>query len=71
MIQWIQFTPTVLSIQAGAVQKVQLEAGKEYYFLQDVHMGAWKARTGLSMHARKIGLYELTGAYYSNWKRNK
>ncbi len=51
--------------------KLQLEAGKEYYFLQDVYMGAWKSRTGLSMHARKIGLYELTGAYYSNWKRNK
>jgi hypothetical protein len=51
--------------------KVNLEAGKEYYFLQDVHMGAWKARTGLSMHTKKVVMYELSGSYYSNWERKK
>jgi hypothetical protein len=51
--------------------KVKLEPGKDYYFLQDVWFGAWKGRTGLSMHTKKVVMYQLSGAYYSDWKRTK
>jgi hypothetical protein len=46
-----------------------LEAGKEYYFLQDTFMGAWKSHTSLSRHTKELALYEVGGAYYSDWKR--
>ena len=49
--------------------KVKLETGKEYYFLQDVWMGAWKARTGISLHLKELVMYELAGAWHSDWKR--
>jgi len=49
--------------------RMTLEAGKDYYFLQDTFMGAWKARTKLSRHAKELVMYELNGAYFSDWKR--
>jgi hypothetical protein len=49
--------------------KINLEAGKDYYFLQNTFMGAWKAKTGLSRHAKELVMYEAEGAYYSDWKR--
>ena len=49
--------------------KLTLEAGKEYYFLQNTFMGAWKARTGLSLQSKEIVLHELSGAEYADWKR--
>lgn len=49
--------------------KINLEAGKDYYFLQDTFMGAWKARTTLSRHSKEVVMYELEGAYFSDWKR--
>jgi hypothetical protein len=48
---------------------IKLEAGKDYYFLQDTFMGAWKARTTLSRHTKELVMYELDGAYSSDWKR--
>ena len=48
--------------------RMKLEAGAEYYFLQDTFTGAWKNRTALSRHTRELVLYELSGAYYSNWR---
>jgi hypothetical protein len=49
--------------------RMKLEAGKDYYFLQDTFMGAWKARTTLSRHTKEVVMYELNGAYFSDWKR--
>lgn len=49
--------------------KIKLEAGKDYYFLQNTFMGNWKAKTGLSRHAKELVMYEIDGAYYSDWKR--
>jgi hypothetical protein len=49
--------------------RMKLEAGKDYYFLQDTFMGAWKARTTLSRHSKELVMYELSGTHYSDWKR--
>lgn len=49
--------------------KMNLEAGKDYYFLQDTFMGAWKARTALTRHSKELVMYELEGAYFSDWKQ--
>jgi hypothetical protein len=49
--------------------RMKLEAGKDYYFLQDTFMGAWKARTTLSRHTKELVMYELNGADFSDWKR--
>ena len=49
--------------------RMKLEAGKDYYFLQNVFMGAWKNRTTLSRHTKELVMYELQGAYFSDWKR--
>lgn len=49
--------------------KVNLESGKDYYFLQNTFMGAWKARTSLSQQSKEIVLHELSGAEYADWKR--
>ena len=49
--------------------RVKLEAGKDYYFLQDTFMGMWKARTALTRHTKELVMYELSGAHYSDWKR--
>jgi len=49
--------------------KMKLEAAKDYYFLQDTFMGFAKPRTTLSRHTRELVMYELNGAYYSDWKR--
>jgi hypothetical protein len=50
---------------------VTLEAGKAYYFLQNTFMGWWKGQTRLSQHSRELVMYELSGAYFSNWSRKK
>lgn len=49
--------------------EMQLEAGKEYYFLQNTFQGALKWDTGLSRNSPELVMYELDGAYYSDWKR--
>ena len=49
--------------------EMQLEAGKEYYFLQNTFQGALKWDTGLSRNSPELVMYELNGAYYSRWKR--
>jgi hypothetical protein len=48
---------------------MNLEAGKDYYFLQNTFMGAWKARTSLSQQSKEIVLHEMSGADYADWKR--
>lgn len=49
--------------------KLKLEAGKDYYFLQNTFMGTWKAKTGLSQHTKELVMYELNGAWHSDWKQ--
>ena len=48
--------------------ELELKAGEAYYFLQDVFMGTWKAKTGFSQHTKELVMYELSGAWYSDWK---
>lgn len=59
----------VSQIENASGFRIKLEAGKDYYFLQDTFMGMWKARTALSRHTKELVMYELNGAYYSEWKR--
>ena len=53
--------------------QITLEEGKEYYFLQN-DVGASKAslsgkdRTSLSRHSKDYVLFEVSGAYRSDWK---
>jgi hypothetical protein len=63
-----EYTLVSQSENASAL-KIKLEPGKDYYFMQNTFMGAWKARTGLSRHAKEVVMYEVDGAYYSDWKR--
>jgi hypothetical protein len=49
--------------------RVKLEPGKVYYFFQEV-IGAGD-RVGLSMHSKEMALFEITGAAYSDWRREK
>jgi hypothetical protein len=48
--------------------EMQLEKGKEYYFLQNTFQGALKWDTGLSRNSSELVMYEVNGAYYSDWK---
>lgn len=58
----------LLVSQAGNASgfRMKLEAGQDYYFLQDT-LG--DSRTSLSRHTRELVMYELGGAHYSDWKR--
>jgi hypothetical protein len=49
--------------------KLTVEAGKDYYFLQNTFMGVFKARTSLSQQSKEIVLHEMSGAGYADWKR--
>jgi hypothetical protein len=46
---------------------IKLEAGKDYYFLQDLDPTN-KGRTDLSRHSKELVMYELSGADYTDWK---
>ena len=61
----------VLAAQAENANgfKLTLEAGKDYYFLQNTFLGALKARTSLSQQSKEIVLHEMSGAGYADWKR--
>ena len=48
---------------------IELEPGKDYYFLQNTFQGAWKAQTALSHNTKELVMYELDGSYYADWKR--
>ena len=48
---------------------LKLEAGQEYYFLQNTLYGMFKQRTSLSRNSKELVMYELHGAYYADWKR--
>ena len=61
----------VLASQAGNATaiRITLEAGKDYYFLQDMFIGAVKASTTLSRHTKELVMYQLNGASHSDWTR--
>lgn len=48
--------------------RINLAAGKDYYFLQNSLMG-WTLKTKLSRHTKELVMYELNGSHYSDWKR--
>jgi hypothetical protein len=48
--------------------EMEVEAGKEYYLLQNVFQGAWKAQTRLTRNSKELVTYEMNGSYKSDWK---
>src|SRR5262249_38806212 len=57
--------------QAGNAVALQmtLEAGKDYYLLQEPFMGTVKSGTGLSQHSRELVMYLLDASNHAEWKR--
>jgi hypothetical protein len=48
--------------------EMELEAGHEYFFLQNIFQGVFKGETGLSRNSREVVMYLADGAYLSDWK---
>ena len=51
--------------------KIKVEAGKEYYLLQDTKVGFRSYTAELSVHPKAIVQYEREGTYYADWKKKK
>ena len=49
--------------------RMTLEAGQEYYFLQNTLFSGFKGATSLARHSKELVLFEASGAYYSDWTR--
>ena len=47
---------------------MELAAGHEYFFLQNVFQGALKSETVLSRNSSELGTYLMGGSYFSDWK---
>lgn len=45
---------------------MDLEAGRDYYFLQNTFISGWGPKTSLSRNSKELVMYELDGTYYSN-----
>ena len=45
-----------------------LEAGKAYYFFQNIIAGEFKANSTLSQQSKERVMYEIEGSYYSEWR---
>jgi len=63
----------LLVSQAGNANgfRMKLEAGKDYYFLQNVFSGRWKETTSLSRNTKELVMHELSGAWFADWERKK
>ena len=48
--------------------EMQVEAGKDYYFVQNIFSGTWRPKTVLTRNTKELVMYQLDGAYYSDWK---
>lgn len=48
--------------------EMELEAGQEYFFLQNTFQGVFKAETTLSRDSRELVMYLADGSYFSDWK---
>jgi hypothetical protein len=51
--------------------KVKVEAGRGYYFIQDTKVGFRAYTAELSQYPEQMVMYEVTGAYYADWKIDK
>ena len=49
--------------------RINLEPGKDYYFIQNDRMGFWKGRTSFTRHSRELVMFHVSGAYYSDWQQ--
>lgn len=49
--------------------RINLEAGKDYYFTQHFGQGFKGLRVGLTRHSRELVMFYVSGAYYSDWER--
>jgi len=51
---------------------MELEAGQQYYFLQNIFQGSFKYETALSRNSPELVMYLLEGSYHAVWKdKNK
>lgn len=48
--------------------EMELEAGQEYFFLQNTFQGVFKGETGLSRNSAEVVMYLAEGSYLSEWK---
>jgi len=51
--------------------KLKVEAGKDYYLLQDTKVGFRTYTPELSVRPKELVLYELNGTFYADWKKKK
>jgi hypothetical protein len=60
-----------IASQAGNAVALQmkLEAGKEYYLLQEPFMGSTKSGTGLSQHSGELVMFLLDASNHADWTR--
>ena len=60
-----------LASQAGnaVALNLKLEAGQEYYLLQEPFMGGMKSGTGLSQHSKELVMHLLDASNHGEWKR--
>jgi hypothetical protein len=47
--------------------RMTLEAGKDYYFMQNMFMGMMQPKTTLTRHTRELVMYEVNGSYHSEF----
>ena len=48
--------------------EMELEAGREYFFLQNTFQGVFKPETTLTRNSPELVMYLLDGSYFSDWK---
>jgi hypothetical protein len=55
------------SVDASGFE-INLEAGHEYFFLQNIFQGVFKWETSLSRNSPEVVTYLAAGAHFSDWK---
>lgn len=63
-----KYTRVSQSVNANGFE-MQLEAGKTYYFLQNIFQGVAKWRTSLSRNGPELVTYLMRGTYFADWSR--
>ena len=49
--------------------EMDLEAGKTYYFIQEIVIGTFRLLTMLSRNSPEVVMYLVDGTYLSDWRR--
>ena len=49
--------------------RMNFEAGKDYYFLQNTSIGWTSPQTLLSRQSKELVMYEVGGSYFASWKK--